>query len=532
MIYKPAKGKIWDSSVIWNDGVYFMFSMYIKEGDLDSYGMWLAVSEDGVHWKDYGCVLESSTPIWKMFIFKHGDKFYMNHGTLSNREVYDNDTLRYFESNDLIHWRHIDDNHPDPRWYNEKGRWDHMYVIPKNAGNPEDGYWGYVVATPAGESTGAWGLQQSSDGIQWQAVEPPEIEWGNVPQSREFEGGGCEKIGDTYYYIGGCCPPYAGNYGYSIYTFISDNPTGPFKPDVDAFRLCGFSGIPGKMFVQGLAAWCKVENEQLISCYMVSSAGGDNIENTWFLPIRKAILDKDGHLRLGYWMRNELLKGNRINIDFSKCILLSMNNKSGTAAVDDTQVQGWDTPVFCGHSDSLEIKTESLSKGYQLEDRHMIVLLDEILNFRKGIVLEGNIKAAENPQKGEVRARCWRPALAGVYIEQKQPEGLAILMEVGHPLYRHTYIRTVRCKDNIEFDDVDITGPGCATVSGLDSGKNHSFRLLLRINMFELYIDDLLVQTFIVPDAPTGRLGFMIQNAKCDLEDLKMWEMSLLDFYL
>ena len=32
--------------------------------------------------------------------------------------------------------------------------------------------------------------------------------------------------------------------------------------------------------------------------------------------------------------------------------------------------------------------------------------------------------------------------------------------------------------------------------------------------MFELYIDDLLVQTFIVPDAPTGRLGFMVQNAK------------------
>jgi len=50
MIYKPAHGTIWDPSVFWHDGKYYMFSMYRPEGVDYNASIWLATSADGVHW--------------------------------------------------------------------------------------------------------------------------------------------------------------------------------------------------------------------------------------------------------------------------------------------------------------------------------------------------------------------------------------------------------------------------------------------------------------------------------------------------
>ena len=61
------------------------------------------------------------------------------------------DTLCFYQSQDLIHWKHAGESHADARWYLDTaagGRWDHMYVLPKKEGNPKAGYWGWVVANP------------------------------------------------------------------------------------------------------------------------------------------------------------------------------------------------------------------------------------------------------------------------------------------------------------------------------------------------------------------------------------------------
>lgn len=44
--------------------------------------------------------------------------------------------------------------------------------------------------------------------------------------------------------------------------------------------------------------------------------------------------------------------------------------------------------------------------------------------------------------------------------------------------------------------------------------------------MFELYIDDMYMQTF-VTRSMTGHVGFICQNGKATLGDLKVWQMSL-----
>lgn len=63
LIYQPSVGSFWDPTVIYEGGKYYMYTMY--GGD----SVWLATSEDGVHWKDYGVVLKSeqfkNNRVWK-----------------------------------------------------------------------------------------------------------------------------------------------------------------------------------------------------------------------------------------------------------------------------------------------------------------------------------------------------------------------------------------------------------------------------------------------------------------------------------
>lgn len=70
-IYQPAAGGFWDPTVIYSAGKYYLYAMY------GGNSIWLATSEDGVHWKDYGVVLKSegfkNNRVWKPYIAKVGD---------------------------------------------------------------------------------------------------------------------------------------------------------------------------------------------------------------------------------------------------------------------------------------------------------------------------------------------------------------------------------------------------------------------------------------------------------------------------
>ncbi|MHC4061115.1 MAG: hypothetical protein ACYSUC_09865, partial [Planctomycetota bacterium] len=152
MIYRPEKGAMWDPSVIWHDGKYYAFMMYNKDGreGLKAKHCLVASSTDGVHWKDEDIVIEERESargcrFFKCFVARCGDKFIMNHGVARPEGQ---DTLRFYESPDLKQWNYLFSSHPDSRWYVRDGRWDHMYIIPKEEGVPDSGYWGYAVATP------------------------------------------------------------------------------------------------------------------------------------------------------------------------------------------------------------------------------------------------------------------------------------------------------------------------------------------------------------------------------------------------
>ena len=142
-LYQPGTGgQIWDPSVTYWRGRWYAHCMYQFPGDRTNVykAGWLAVSDDGAHWKDGGPIApENATGgdmWWKGFVRQvRGDPanltdeplFIMDHGVYE--PGHGNDALRFLVSSDLKNWELNSTQHPDPRWYHTGGRWDHMYAL-------------------------------------------------------------------------------------------------------------------------------------------------------------------------------------------------------------------------------------------------------------------------------------------------------------------------------------------------------------------------------------------------------------------
>ncbi len=499
MLYKPNEGKIWDPTVVYWKGKYYAFTMFWAKPGEESLAMRLAVSDDGAHWTDMGCVLDGEgDPVYKMNIHMLKDgSFALNHGSSTQRSGYGNDLLIYYVSDDLIHWRRTGKNTPDPKWYEKEERWDHMAVIPSEEG----GYIGYVVATPKKEIGGMIGIQRSDDGINWRECPPPKIDWDGCESVREMEVGGCEKIGDKWYLIGGICPPFEGNYAYSCYTFTAENENGPFRPDKEALRLCGFNGRQGDLFVQALAAFARnyTNDEKLVSNTVVYSHDGC-FGDTWLLPLKLAKVDRGGHLRLHYYTKNDALKGKTVS-----------------------------------KINEMTVKTTGFD-GYMLDDHYEIEALGSF-DPQKGAVIEGKMNIDPYPERGPVRAGCWRPTRFGFLLEEDGDlgekcrdgnikTGTAIFADCTLSKNRQTTIGNIDFTDinDVKYTPEDFIYPGCASPTGLDTGKEHTFRLLVRYGMFELYFDDLHIQSYTMKKMPSGKLYIALMNGICKLKDLIIYE--------
>ncbi len=471
MIYKPATGSMWDPSVLWHEGKYHAFMMYNKDGPngLDAQHCLLAVSEGGVHWRDEAVVneereIDRGSKFFKCFVGRCGDRFIMDHGV---QRPEGQDTLRFYESADLREWTYIDSTQPDERWYIRPGRWDHMYILPKEEGNPGAGYWGHVVSVPKPEVGPGAGMMQSPDGRTWEVVPPAAFEFGDVPVRDHFEYGGCERIGGKCVLIGGT-DGYAGHDGYAMFTLIADEPTGPFRADAEAFRLCGASSNEDNMGAGGwLAAWCRGRGGELL----ISNYASHPDSGICMLPMRKPVFT-DGHLRLGWWAENEALKGRELAQDAA-----------------ELTADGWG-----------------------------VAELKERFDRDRGIIIEGRVRARPRGERAAV----------GFAFERSGPADRAILLGVGDPTMRETHVGELTPTDSgdCDFRSMDVAGRGCATVTGLDPDTEHAFRLLARLDFFELYVDDLLVQTY-QTCGPTGRITFIAREADASATGLTAWEMSL-----
>jgi len=491
MLYTPSTGQFKDNTVFWHDGKYTLFAMYSKTSDRlsDLYyyrNVWSAESDDGVHWRDIGAVIEDAPfAICAMGVNRLGNRFIMNHGSYGPEGK--QNVIRFWESSDLRTWTYTGkdrDLYPDARWYDESSRLDCMTVLPVVEGE-RTVYYGYA--------TGPGGFLKSNDGIAWQGMPQPQIDWGGLqpplisPEEGILEIGGCHEIAGRFYLVGGWFNM-MGMSGYGTYTLVGDGPVGPFRPDPVAYRLCGNS----LRWVAIWARFCQTDRDVLVNGYMYDGFSYETGQ-TWLPPIKKAVLDEHQHLRLGYWPGNDVLKGTTIDLARAGTEL-----RLGQESVTSTS---------CGFQLSAQPEIGSSSSSARTNVPTSIVMLDVPLLIEQGVVVEGTLRAnSQNP-------RTVAPGI-GFYLEETSDEGTAIVLE-GLGLTR---IGQATLSATASFDWEDVTGPACATVTGIVPGKTYRFRLLLRKAMFELYLDDLLVQTFNTTHTPEkpGRtpkcLGLLVQN--------------------
>jgi hypothetical protein len=510
LIYQPGTGAFWDPSIIYSAGKYYLYAMY--GGD----SIWLATSEDGVHWKDYGVVLKSqgfkSNRVWKPFVAKAGDKFILNHGAFTDDST-NNNLLRFYESTDLIHWRYLYEVPIDSKFYRTNGRWDHMYMVSKDEQNPSAGSWGYMVADPIDH--GGFGMMDSPDGIHFTPMKAPDILSDfRIPT---LEIGGIKKFGQKYYLLGGNVNHY-GFSGYGVYTYVADSPTGPFRPDLAAYRLTGTSGIDGDYYVHILSCFVKDSPEDLVSDpFSFRSSPGTDGQGTWLLPLRRAIVDSQGHLRLAYWSKNDLAKGSPLEIDAAQSVVAFPPGQ--TAA----------NPIIkiAGDRDNLLLHTDKPWKPFPWLDadktRKAVAVLNHRFDLNTGLIIEGQINAKALFQGyGDARK-----SYAGFFIEgTEKNSGTGIMLEIGEPQWRESLIGRIQTDVAFHFERLDATGRASATVTGLDDGKDHTFRLWLRNGQMELYIDDLLMQSFFYAKA-SGRIGFISQESEARFSKLRFYAMNL-----
>jgi len=513
MIYKPSYGRFKDIQVYWHCGMYYLFSMYTKgiltQGwdDEGFRNVWGATSTDGVHWQDIGPIIEDAPfPVWAMSIHRVGDRFIMNHGSYTRPGV--QNVLRFWKSSDLRHWKYLGAEHdlgPDARWYPPESRLDCMCVVPvEDSGQTM--YYGYA--------TGPGGFLKSADGLQWEGMPMPQVIWDGVPmpptdpEDGLFEIGSCARIGTDFYLLGGWFN-YMGATGYGVYTLKSPSPAGPFTTDAGAYRLCGNS----TRWVSLWARFCHTHQELLVNSYMYSGYSYETGE-AWLPPLKKAVVDANGHLRLGYWLGNDALKGIPVPLDMQRLHLVQPKQ-----ATSDCRLSCWqDQATLWAEPERGSFCRQPLSTT--------LAILDQQLDCQHGVVIEGTIRMNCNYSRLNV------PTF-GLYLEETQDEGTAIMLHG----YGQTQIGRFRL-ETLDFDVEDVIGPGCASVAGMSPRDTpHHFRLLLRKNMFELYLDDLLVQTFNTTHIPNrllepggripGRLGFLVQNGHASIEHLQCWRMTL-----
>ena len=510
MIYRPRKShKMWDTWLYYHEGIHYLYHLHMLTGPGD--GITLATSKDGVHFDEKGPILlkkEDAAWLGTGSIWQVDNQFIMNFS-----EIRDGVQAIFFaQSPDLINWEIMGDEYrcdPDPKWYDDThtGRWDCITTLQ----NPNGSMWGILTARPWPRRPGliydSMGMVESEDGLHWHAVEPPPFDWGEWPEMNVHEPVGLEKIGDLYYVLMGLGYT-ANNLGerhawerlgshVGMYTFVAENPRGPYRPDFEAYPLLRSNNVwPNHPKDRRNSAWCarfyRTPEELLVHNHSITRS-----DVRWLAPLKKAIVDGDGHLKLGYWQGNESAKGVQLNIDLKKA--------SRTMPVQK---------MFDGSYHPTEYISEPAAAANRLEIDEPsgggVMMLDFHFDNERGVILEGSIEAFE-PSK--------RWTSAGVFVEEKiEPNGASH----GTAILAETRGRTeigilTQGRIFVADDRIEI---------GIAAGKKAVFRFLLRSSMFEFYLDDILVQCYSVADNVTGRLGLAFESGRLVFDNLRAWEMS------
>jgi len=463
VIYKPSKlYAMWDTWLYYHKGTHYLYYLTMGPTERQGWhgqGVALATSTDGVHWNEGGVVIPKDDgatglgtgSVWKAADFEKTGRFLSNYSTWFDWAI-QSQTIRFAESTDLVHWKKLGADFEfkaDPRWYEvwpeyPNARWDCIYTVPR----PGGGLYGYWTALPK-ERVG-FGFGETLDGVRWTALEPPVVEG-----TGQGEVGAIEWIGDRYYmqYHGGNL------------VLTSDRPQGPWRPVSKNPVLLGgnayftrFHPTPDGLLV----------NHQ---CTTRSDCVGEG--TCCLAPLKRAVVDAEGTLRLGYWEGNDRLKGKPVAV------------AAGAAAGG------------------------------------IVTLLGNTFDADKGFIVEGTLRP------GTVLPHTARPNvglipcpgdldIGGIYVEWEHGKGTALVVD-----------RTGSEETGVTDEGRSFWKRDGSIQRDVALGESARFRLLVKESFVEFYLDDVLILVYSVPGRATGRVGVVGRATAAGLSNWRGWEFSL-----
>jgi len=137
-------------------------------------------------------------------------------------------------------------------------------------------------------------------------------------------------------------------------------------------------------------------------------------------------------------------------------------------------------------------------------DRAPIAMLEHTFDFKNGVILEGSLMLPQAPDSPR----------RGLYVECGDKSGAAVLFGA---------------KGIAELGPMKADGSGFSAEKKVDRemtyGKPAKLRLLLKWSLLEVYLDDVLIECFSLPEDATGRIG-LIGADDGDFQDVQVWRAN------
>jgi len=289
MFYRPthdATGEMWDTWLYWSEDTFYLYYLARSSDQWDNISM--ATSTDGMNWTESGPILRKGDGViwmgtgstWESPHPSALGKFQMNFSEWKGPRQ----TIFFATSDDLVQWQRLGDEYEfvqDERWYEPQGRWDCIWTMPR----PGGGLYGYWTATPKAETGGRFGFGQSTDGVTWEALPPPKVHGVG-----EGEVGAIEEIDGKYYMM-------FGSNG-RMTTLAAEKPEGPFHVTAKNPTLLAGHTYFSRFF--------PAPDGLLANHHSIARDG-----HIYMGLLKRAVLDAEGILRLGWWEGNDGLKRQR-----------------------------------------------------------------------------------------------------------------------------------------------------------------------------------------------------------------------------
>jgi hypothetical protein len=389
VIFRPSTvSALWDTWILHDAGTWHLFYLVTERGLGEGIG--LATSPDGVHFTDQGPVLRQSREAlwlgtgstWRAPGNGSDQPYVMNFSEWIGRDQ----VIRFAESTDLRAWTRLPDlDFPvDGRWYASTrprwgflfaprsmllmyaalglgvvGRWDSIHAVPRDDG----GFWGFWTATPRGRP--GFGFGRSDDGRRWEALPPPAIDWGTLPPPPDAELGAVERIGDRWFALVGS----VSNRG--MLALFADRPEGPWRLAPRNSLVLGSGSLRLNTYY---ARFCRAPDGSVLAHHhSICRRLTRRLRPVCALaPLKRALPDTDGTLRLAWWEGNDALRGEPLPFDpagtsFDPARGAILDADVGTRAAGTTIVVGEDRGATRLHVRAGGVVTIASAAGRVLE---------------------------------------------------------------------------------------------------------------------------------------------------------------------